>query len=246
VDGKPDLVTANINASTVSVLQGNGDGTFQTKLDYGTGDAPYSVAIGDVSGDGKPDLVTANLNAGVSVLLGNGDGTFQTKVDYATGGSPQSVAIGDVSGDGKPDLVTANSIGTTVSVLLGNGDGTFQTKVDHATGGSQSVAIGDERRRKAGSRDGERQRRRRVGPLGEWGRRSRRRWITGRLFRLVAIRTRAGTEAGSPQRRTTPVPCRSLRNARHAQTKVDYGRGWSFHPDRGRERDGKPPRDGER
>ncbi len=172
-DGKPDLVTANINDTNVSVLLGNGDGTFQTKVNYGTGDAPYSVAIGDLSGDGKPDLVTANLNTTtVSVLLGNGDGTFQTKVDYGTGVGPQSVAIGDVSGDGKPDLVTANSLVTTVSVLLGNGDGTFQTKVDYGTGIRPQFSRdrGRERRRKAGSRDGECQRQHRVGPLGEWER----------------------------------------------------------------------------
>jgi hypothetical protein len=57
-----------------------GDGTFGTKMDYGTGAYPASVAIGDVSGDGRPDLVVANLDSyTVSVLLGNGDGTFGAK-----------------------------------------------------------------------------------------------------------------------------------------------------------------------
>ena len=107
-DGKPDLVVANYNSSTVSVLLGNGDGTFGPKTDYGTGSYPQSVAIGDLNGDGKPDLVTANYNYNsgtVSVLLGNGDGTFGPRTDYATGFDPHSVAIGDLSGDGKPDLV---------------------------------------------------------------------------------------------------------------------------------------------
>ena len=76
-DGRPDLVTANRNSNTVSVLLGNGDGTFGAKLDYGTGVQPASVAIGDVNGDRKPDLVTANgVSNTVSVLLGHGDGTF--------------------------------------------------------------------------------------------------------------------------------------------------------------------------
>src|SRR2546428_795657 len=75
--GKPDLATANSFSNTVSVLLGNGDGTFGAKVNYGTGRFPSSVAIGDVSGDGKPDLATANYaSSTVSVLLGNGDGTF--------------------------------------------------------------------------------------------------------------------------------------------------------------------------
>ena len=61
-DGKPDLVVANVCASSngicngsVSVLLGNGDGTFQTAVTYGTGgQAAISVAVGDVNGDGKP------------------------------------------------------------------------------------------------------------------------------------------------------------------------------------------------
>ncbi len=85
-DGKPDLVTANSFSNTVSILLGNGDGTFGAKVDYGTGDGPGSVAIGDVSGDGKPHLAVANQESNsVSVLLGNGDGTFGAKVDYGLG-----------------------------------------------------------------------------------------------------------------------------------------------------------------
>src|SRR5258705_1633213 len=121
-DGKPDLVTANRDFSTVSVLLGNGDGTFGAKVDYGTGGHPQSVAIGDVSGDGKPDLVTANNNPStVSVLLGDGDGTFGARADYGAGNVPRSVAIGDVSGDGKPDLAVANLYSTT-SALVCNED----------------------------------------------------------------------------------------------------------------------------
>src|SRR5262245_50979889 len=87
-DGKLDLVTANpfYNPSigglgnTVSVQLGNGDGTFGPTTDYGTGNSPISVAIGDLNGDGKPDLATANQDS-VSILLGNGDGTFGPNTD---------------------------------------------------------------------------------------------------------------------------------------------------------------------
>ena len=79
-DGRPDLAAANYAANTVSVLLGNGDGTFGAKTDFATGTSPRSVAIGDLNGDGKPDLAVANSGSNtVSVLLGNGDGTFGTQ-----------------------------------------------------------------------------------------------------------------------------------------------------------------------
>ena len=121
----------------MSVLLGNGDGTFPNPPHYATGNSPTSVAVGDFNGDGKPDLAVPSFDLGistVSVLLGNGDGTFQPHMDSATGQAPMSVAVGDFNGDGKPDLVTANYRHHTVSVLLGNGDGTFRAHVDYATG----------------------------------------------------------------------------------------------------------------
>src|SRR2546425_244962 len=91
-DGKPDLAVANLSANTVSVLLGNGDGTFGAKTDYGTRSNPNSVAIGDLNGDGKPDLAVANYSSNtVSVLLGNGDGTLGAKTDFSTGSNPNSV-----------------------------------------------------------------------------------------------------------------------------------------------------------
>jgi hypothetical protein len=101
------------------VLVNRGDGSFQAKLDYGTGLRSWSVAISDLNGDRKPDLATANPFANtVSVLVNRGDGSFQAKLDYGTGLRPWSVAIGDLNGDGKPDLATANYYAPgTVSVF---------------------------------------------------------------------------------------------------------------------------------
>ncbi len=110
-DGKPDLVVANHGSNTVSVLLGNGNGSFPSQQTFATGLDPVSVAVADVNGDGKPDLIAANeFNNTVSVLLGNGNGTFQTQQTFATGIDPLSVAIADVNGDGKPDLVVANEV----------------------------------------------------------------------------------------------------------------------------------------
>jgi hypothetical protein len=145
----------------VSVLLGNGDGTFQTQVAYQTGSGPLAVAVDDFNGDGKLDLavVTAsgpNESLGsVSILLGNGDGTFQNQVNFETGGGSSGLAVGDFNRDGIPDLAVANPCGrhseclapyapTTVSVLLGNGDGTFQPQVEYETGADTlAVAVGD-------------------------------------------------------------------------------------------------------
>ena len=150
-DGKIDLAVANsslINGTvgnSVSILLGNGDGTFQAAVNYPAGSTPFSLATGDFNGDGKTDLVAADIGSNsIAILLGNGDGTFQPLVSYSAGVKTASVAVGDFNGDGKADIVASNFGDNTVSVLLGNGDGTFAKAVSYAAGtGPYFVAIGD-------------------------------------------------------------------------------------------------------
>ena len=161
-DGKLDLVVAVADflpqgaTGVVSVLLGNGDGTFRAATTYGSGGAfAISVAVADLNGDGKPDIVVANCaltaynycwngSSGVGVLLGNGDGTFQPVVTYDSGDAADSVAVGDLNGDGKPDLVIGSSLGAEARVLLGNGDGTFQPAVAYYAGSNgAAVALAD-------------------------------------------------------------------------------------------------------
>jgi hypothetical protein len=165
-DGKPDLLVAIDNNgvySSVGVLLGNGDGTFQKAVTYSSGGySAYSVAAADVNGDGKPDVVVTNLYVAVSgngdrgsvgVLLGNGDGTLQPVVTYGSGAyQADSVVVADINNDGKPDLLVANVCADakcakegSIGVLLGNGDGTFQTAVSYPSGGywNRSVAVAD-------------------------------------------------------------------------------------------------------
>jgi hypothetical protein len=143
-DGKLDLAVATGNNS-VSILLGNGTGTFPTHVQYAVPGNPVAIVHGDFNGDGKQDIATADQTANeISVLLGNGDGTFQSHHEYATGTKPMALATADVNGDGNLDIIVADYSANKVSVLLGNGDGTFKTHVDYATGNSPSaVVIGD-------------------------------------------------------------------------------------------------------
>ena len=146
-DGRTDLAVATYNygnPSTVSVLMGNGDGTFQQAVQYAVGTGPTSpeggqldvgMVTGDFTGDGHIDLAVANTeDSTISVLLGNGDGTFQLQVTFATGGDPISLASGDFNGDGRTDLATLGE------VFLSNGDGTFQAPKEFAAG-SQATSL---------------------------------------------------------------------------------------------------------
>jgi FG-GAP-like repeat/Abnormal spindle-like microcephaly-assoc'd, ASPM-SPD-2-Hydin len=156
-DGKIDLVGGSGNG--MSVLLGNGDGSFQAPGLYpffGASSGGYlnsATVTGDFNGDGKPDFAFSSGASNVlAVVLGNGDGTF---------GSPYSVTLqttyvvnflfaADVNGDGKLDLISGNNLapGTsddaTFSVCLGNGDGTFQSPANYQVGSYMaSMAIGD-------------------------------------------------------------------------------------------------------
>src|SRR6266704_2040644 len=100
-DGVQDLAVANFGSNTVSVLLGNGDGTFRSALTVAAGAGPASVVVGDFNGDGVQDLAVANYGSTtVSVLLGNGDGTFRPALTVAVGTNPRSLAVGDFNGDG--------------------------------------------------------------------------------------------------------------------------------------------------
>jgi len=148
-DGKLDLAVANVGTvgdspGNVSILLGNGDGTFQPAVNYSAGQDSTSAVVGDFNGDGNLDLAVANVGGNVSILLGNGDGTFQPAVSYPAGQGPTSVVVGDFNGDNKLDLVVIGSSSSGVSLLLGNGDGTFQPAVNFdLRGNPASVAIGD-------------------------------------------------------------------------------------------------------
>lgn len=173
-DGKLDVVVGHCDISgacftgsgNVAVLLGNGDGSFQPAVLYGSGgqDAD-AVAVADVNGDGKLDILAANcgvanevgpcpIHGVLGVLFGRGDGTFEFPVTYNSLSASRSLAVADVNGDHKPDILVAAQCGFAncdnngeggVAVLLNNGDGTFQSTVMYASGAyeANSVTVAD-------------------------------------------------------------------------------------------------------
>jgi hypothetical protein len=151
--------------SRLTVLLGNGDGTFRTGWSTDLpGHGLLAVAAADLNRDGNLDLVVSEegtynpdsggfSGGGVQVFLGNGDGTLRAGPTYADAAGPLAVALGDVNGDGRPDLVVADArfvifpgrtFLSAIRVLTGNGDGTFRswvTLTDRSV--PMAVAVGD-------------------------------------------------------------------------------------------------------
>jgi FG-GAP-like repeat/Abnormal spindle-like microcephaly-assoc'd, ASPM-SPD-2-Hydin/FG-GAP repeat len=118
-DGILDLAFADSGSTALTVLLGNGDGTFVEKAGQPVaGQTTKFIATADLNGDGKLDLVLVNSANAVLVYLGNGDGTFRTPFEIAAGNGASQVAIGDFNRDGRLDLAVANTLDNTVSLLI--------------------------------------------------------------------------------------------------------------------------------
>jgi hypothetical protein len=153
-DGKLDIVAglSGVNtAACVAVLLGNGDGTLNPEVLFGTADTPQSLAVGDFNGDGHLDWMasTGQINSAnqgsVTVALGRGDGTFLASESYVANIAPGFAAVADFNKDGKLDVVVPNQGASFYSVFLGNGDGTLQPAVNVAIPGilSTTAVAGD-------------------------------------------------------------------------------------------------------
>jgi hypothetical protein len=149
-DGKVDLAVANNDSLSeyVSVLLGNGDGSFGAATNFPTGAALTSIATDDFNNDGRADLAVGELDHHrVAVLLGSGRGAFGPATTVATGiNFPTALATEDLNADGNADLAVANedNASSNVQVLLGTGSGGFGAATPFATGNNpQSLATGD-------------------------------------------------------------------------------------------------------
>jgi hypothetical protein len=159
-DAKLDIVimhgmncfnAACVPATIISVMLGNGDGTFQPARDIEAGTHPTAIAFGDFNRDGIKDLAVGGGNTEISILMGVGDGNFVRKplmllVDGGDVASCNDVDVADFNRDGIEDIVVPLGNGDGNVVLLGNGDGTFRVftrYLDEAVSAPQSDAIAD-------------------------------------------------------------------------------------------------------
>jgi streptogramin lyase len=148
-DGIPDLITVNPGDGTISVLLGNGNGTFQPANTFADVDPnPWTVAVADLHGDGIPDLIVGHFDSSdLTIWTGTGNGTFINPVHIdGCPGCPGPVApsLTPVIFNGVVNIVMTDFGGNVVSVLRGHGDGTFQAPILYPVGqGPSSVAAGD-------------------------------------------------------------------------------------------------------
>ena len=142
-DGNMDIVTANYQTDSASILLGNGNGAFVTPTSVPLGDGTKMVALADMNNDGKLDLVSLNaLGNNISIALGNGNGTFLPAVNKAisNASSLKQFEITDLNGDGNLDVLTG---GSSIVFSMGNGDGSLRASTQIADSIVLGFALGD-------------------------------------------------------------------------------------------------------
>jgi hypothetical protein len=147
-----DLVIANSSSNTVSVLLGNGDGTFTeaTGSPFATGKQPSAIVIADFDGDGNLDFAVANKgDNSISVFRGDGTGGFTPfpkspfalpNIVASTETGPVAMVTGNFRNQSKPDLAVVNESSNSISILLSSGDNTFDGTFSEAT--NSPIAVG--------------------------------------------------------------------------------------------------------
>lgn len=148
-DGKIDLIATNYLANTISVILGQGNGTFVEEPRFPVGPNPFQLVVADFNNDGIPDVATVNLGYNfkgdtISVLLGVKGGGFQPQKVTSVAQNMAALAAADFNGDGKTDLVVVSAVLNEVFILLGKGDGTFEPPMPISVGSEPGfVAVGD-------------------------------------------------------------------------------------------------------
>ncbi len=135
-DGVVDLVTANVDDNSATVLAGQGGGKFSLSSVVSK-TVSFGLGVGDFNHDGAFDLVTSDGIADIDVFFGTSTGKFLPGVPYGAGRNPELLAVGDYNRDGNLDvavLATNSNTQGTVFIFLGNSDGTFTSGASYSTG----------------------------------------------------------------------------------------------------------------
>jgi type II secretory pathway component GspD/PulD (secretin) len=138
-DGKPDLAIVNESSNNVTVLEGNGDGTFTPfpNSPLPVGNFPVAISSGTLEGSTGPALAIANQNDNtVSVYLGNGDGTFlaASQSPLALGSAPSDIVIADLANTGAGGIAVTSRASGTVTAFAAEGNGLFSQVLSAAAG----------------------------------------------------------------------------------------------------------------
>ncbi len=133
-DNNLDVVTADQpqpgDASTITVLLGNGDGTFKKGVPLpgcNTGESALQIILADFDRDGNTDVALGcsdGTNGGLIIILGDGTGKFPNPVFYPTG-DVADIAMGDFNNDGFLDIAVTDKSQKNLTIFLGKGDGAF-------------------------------------------------------------------------------------------------------------------------
>ncbi|OGW52333.1 MAG: hypothetical protein A2V62_01880 [Nitrospirae bacterium RBG_19FT_COMBO_58_9] len=143
-DGLTDLLTTNIGSNTLSILLGNGDGTFREQVQLNTCKEPRSLALGMFNRDTYPDVALACSGGDeVAVLFGRADGKFEEGPRYPVHRAPIAITSSDLNGDQAQDLVVALR-NDKIKVFLGTGTGEFTHGAQYEYGDTPtSVGLAD-------------------------------------------------------------------------------------------------------
>ena len=144
-DGKTDLAIVNQATNNVTILEGNGNGTFKEFFGspIAVGNFPVAIASGALNGSTGPALVVVNQkDDSIAVLLGNGDGTFfkSSQSPLTTDKNPTAVVIADFEQQGSGGIAVANHDTATVTVFADQGSGLFTSALEPSVN-SNPVAL---------------------------------------------------------------------------------------------------------